>query len=208
MIVFSVAPPTSRSMFARTVGCPTLSLNEILAITETAHAHGIPVTAHVDTARDVQRALEGGVDDLAHPSGTTLSNTLIEQLVAADIAMVSTLAVFGASPIPSNNLWRFAEAGGTIALGNDAGYLTGVRVGAPIEEIRALYSAGFSPMQIITFATINAAEVCRLSDRIGSLELGKQADVLVVEGDPLADVETLASTLLVIHRGSVIVDNR
>jgi len=103
------------------------------------------------------------------------------------------------------NARRSSAAGGTLALGNDAGYLYGLIVGMPMNEIRALEAVGFTPMEIITSATVNAAAVCRLSDL---LEEGKQADVLVVDGDPLMDLEVLTAPLLVIHRGTVIVDNR
>jgi len=194
--------------------CVSLSLAEVQAITETAHAHGIPVTAHVETAEDAQRALDGGVDDLAHvPGNTWMSNALIENLVSKGVSMVSTLAPSyihepGVSPAMRDNLREFAQSGGLIAMGNDAGYLPGLTVGMPMDEIRALHEVGFSPMEIVTFATANAAEVCRLSDRLGTLEPGKQADILVVNGNPLADLEVLTSTVLVIHRGTIIVDHR
>jgi len=194
--------------------CVSLSLAEVQAITETAHAQGIPVTAHVETAEDAQRALDGGVDDLAHvPGNTWMSDTLIESLVSEGVSMVSTLAPSyihdpGVSPPMRDNLRQFAQAGGLIAMGSDAGYLPGLTVGMPMDEIRALHEAGFSPMQIITFATANAAAVCRLSDTLGTLEPGKQADILVVNGDPVADLEALTSTVLVIHRGTIITDRR
>jgi hypothetical protein len=78
----------------------------------------------------------------------------------------------------------------------------------PVAIEERIDEVGFSPMQIIPFVTANAAAVCRLSDTLGTLEPGKQADILVVNGDPLADLEALTSTVLVIHRGTIIVDHR
>ena len=194
--------------FAIDSQCDTLSLAEVMAITETAHAHGLPVTAHVGSAADAELALAGGVDDLAHTPWDRMSDDLIVRLVDRGVPIVSTLAVSHPSPEAAGNLYRFAQAGGTVAFGNDGGYLRGLTVGMPIEEVRALSDAGFSALEIIVAATKNAAEVCRLSDVVGTLEAGKQADILVVDGNPLEDLETLTSRVVVMHRGTVIVDRR
>ncbi len=190
--------------------CPTLSLDEIIAISETAHAHAISVTAHVESAADAERALEGGVDDLSHTPMTRMSDELIARLVDRGVIMVSTLAVAAshASAAP-DNLYRFAQAGGVVALGNDSGYMSGLIVGMPRNEIRALRDAGFSAMDIIVAATRNSAKVCQLLGVVGTLEPGKHADILIVNGNPLEDLETLTSgVLFVMHLGAVIVDRR
>lgn len=158
----------------------------------------------LNLAEDARRALEGGVDDLDHILQSSMSDDLIEQLVSAGTAIVSTLAVIGSPEGAADNLQRSAQAGGLIALGNDAGYLQGVILGMPKNEVRALRDAGFSPVEILKMATLNAAKVCRLSDRVGSLEVRKQADILAVNGDPLMDLEVLNETLFVIHQGTVI----
>jgi imidazolonepropionase-like amidohydrolase len=101
-------------------------------------------------------------------------------------------------------LRRFVEAGGKVALGNDAGFLQGVIIGMPMNEIEQLHDAGLTPMQIIVAATRNAAEVCRVGETLGTLEVGKQADVLVVKGDPLQDLAVLRDVQLVIHKGTII----
>ena len=63
-----------------------------------------------------------------------------------------------------------------------------------------------TPMQIISAGTQNAAHVCNLDHELGTLEAGKIADVLVVDGDPLEDIHALAKVRIVIHNGSVIRD--
>ena len=181
---------------------PSLSPKEAAAIVEAAHARGVPVSAHATTAKDLERALDAGVDDVAHIATDRVSDKLIRRMVAANTSWVPTLAVLegrGAS-----NLQRFLRAGGRVSLGNDAGYLDAVLVGLPANELAALEAAGMSRMEIIAAATRNAAAVCRLQDQLGTLEAGKIADVLVVAGDPLRDLDALKDVLIVVHQGIVI----
>jgi imidazolonepropionase-like amidohydrolase len=103
------------------------------------------------------------------------------------------------------NLRRFLAGGGKVALGTDfAGYGAEFDLGMPMLEIEAMLESGMTPMQIIVAATQNGAHVCNLNDEIGTLEEGKAADILVVDGDPLSDIQALARTLIVIHDGVVI----
>jgi imidazolonepropionase-like amidohydrolase len=76
----------------------------------------------------------------------------------------------------------------------------------PVTEIDLMQQAGMTPMQIIVAATRNAATVCNLGDELGTLQAGKIADVLVVNGDPLEDMQALTRVRLVIHNGQVIRD--
>jgi imidazolonepropionase-like amidohydrolase len=181
---------------------PSLSLEEAAAIVETAHERGIPVTAHATTAKDLGRALEAGVDDVAHIAVDRVSNKVIRRMVEADISWVPTF-----EPLENrgqDNLSRFIKAGGRVALGNDGGYLPGIEVGMPLREIQAMHEAGMTSMQIIVAATRDAAYVCRRADLLGTLEVGKAADILVVKGDPLRDLQVLQDAQLVIHDGVII----
>jgi enamidase len=183
-------------------GAPSLSPEEAAAIVETAHARDIPVTAHATTATDLKRAFDAGVDDVAHIATNRVSDRLIRRMVTADVSWVPTLAILQGRG--AGNLRRFLNAGGRVALGNDAGYLDGVEIGLPVHEIERLEEAGMTPMQIIVATTRNAAYVCRLEEQLGILEAGKIADVLVVRGDPLHDMEALKDVLLVVHQGVII----
>ena len=181
---------------------PTLSPEESAAIVQTAHERDIPVTAHATNPRELQRALDAGVDDVAHISGDPVSDRTIRRMVSANVYWVPTLeALHGEG---GDNLRRFVEAGGQVALGTDAGYLAGLEIGMPLDEIALMEEAGMTPMQVIVAATRNGAHVCRLERQLGTLEIGKLADVLVVDGDPLQDLETLANVRLVIHGGVII----
>jgi imidazolonepropionase-like amidohydrolase len=181
---------------------PSLSAEEAAAIVDIAHKRGIPVTAHATTAKDLRRGLEAGVDDIAHIAVDRVPNSVIRHMVEMDISWVPTF-----EPLENrgqDNLRRFVEAGGRVALGNDSEYLPGIEVGMPMREIQAMHEAGMTPMQIIVAATRDAAYVCRRADVLGTLTVGKMADILVVNGDPLRNLDALRDPQLVIHDGVII----
>jgi len=104
-----------------------------------------------------------------------------------------------------DNLRRYAAAGGQVALGTDyAGYTTPFQLGMPIKEMEWMLEAGMLPMQVIVAGTENAALVCNMGKDLGTLAVGKIADVLVVGGDPLQDIHALSDVRWVIHNGIVI----
>jgi imidazolonepropionase-like amidohydrolase len=186
----------------------TLSDESQKTIVETAHSRGVWVSAHVSRSVHVEQALEAGVDDLAHMVHDALPDALIQRVVEQDLYWVPTLELWtgvGWGELPLENLTRFAAAGGQVALGTDyAGYSIPFDLGLPVIEIEAYQAAGMSPMQILVAATQNAAIVCNLRTELGTLERGKLADVLVVEGDPARDILALQNVRLVIKDGVII----
>lgn len=186
-------------------GYPTLSLATATAIVETAHQFNVPVTVHITTLDDLKVALAAGVDDIAHivPS-PVVSPDVLEQMIAEDVYWVPTLEPFGGHG--EGNLGRFVAVGGKVALGNDSGLLPGIEIGMPMREIEMMADAGMSPMQIIVAATQNAAHVCNRGESLGTIEAGKTADILVVNGDPLDNLQALKDVRLVIHHGVIIRD--
>ncbi len=185
---------------------PTLSDEEAAAIVETAHERGVPVTVHATSAADLKRALDAGVDDIAHIATDRVSDELIQRMIQMDVSWVPTFEAIEGQGL--DNLRRFVSAGGRVALGNDSGYLERLEMGMPAREMQWMQKAAMTPMQIILSATRDAAYVCRRASTIGTLELGKFADVLVVNGDPLQDLEALTRVRLVIHSGVIIRDER
>jgi imidazolonepropionase-like amidohydrolase len=183
---------------------PSLSPEEAAAIVETAHERGIPVTVHATHLVDLQRALDAGVDDVAHIVVDHVPDEVIQRMVQTGVSWSPTLDALDGQG--SDNLRRFVEAGGIVALSNDAGYLQGLEIGMPMREIELMRAAGMTPMQIVVAATRDAAHVCRRADRLGTLETGKLADVLVVDGDPLADLQALTHVRLVVLGGVIIRD--
>jgi imidazolonepropionase-like amidohydrolase len=187
-----------------TGGWPTLSGAEVKAIVETAHARGIPVTAHITFAKYLRVALDAGLDDCGHSIFDPLSDAEIGQMVQSRVALVPTLTAQGKGGYSVSNLRRFVEAGGVVSMGNDGGYMAGLEVGMPISELEAMRDAGMTPMQVIVASTKDAAEVCRLGRILGTVEFGKEADILVVRANPLENLRGLLEVELVIHGGAVI----
>jgi len=188
---------------------PILSPEEAAAIVQAAHARGARVSAHVLRTEDLARGLDAGADDIAHMVEDRVSDALIGRMVATGTYWVPTLELWQRVELPSKrpvtNLGRFVAAGGQVALGTDyAGYAATFDLGMPVTEIGLMAEAGMTPMQIIVAATKNAAIVCGLGRELGTLEPGKLADVLVVDGDPLADLHALTQPRLVLRDGVII----
>ncbi|MEJ2559996.1 MAG: amidohydrolase family protein [Anaerolineae bacterium] len=188
---------------------PVLSAQEAATVVKVAHERGTMVSAHVTAAQDLGLALDAGVDDIAHMVTNNLSHQLIEGMLKNDVYWVPTLELWkgvgGLDRQAVANLRKFVEAGGKVALGTDyAGYSSEFDLGMPITEMELMGEAGMTPMQIILAGTQNAAHVCNLDRELGTLETGKIADVLVVDGNPLEDIHALTDARIVIHNGVVI----
>jgi imidazolonepropionase-like amidohydrolase len=189
---------------------PILSPAEAAAAVAAAHAAGIPVSAHITTSPDVPRALDAGVDDLAHMVVDSPAAALLARVVREGVVWVPTLELwqvvgYGHEPRAVANLTRFLAAGGSVALGTDyGGYDAPFQLGMPVIEMELMQQAGMSPMQIIVAATRTAALVCNRLTDLGTVEVGKIADIAVVSGDPLQDIHAMADVRLVMRSGIVI----
>jgi imidazolonepropionase-like amidohydrolase len=188
-----------------------LSEEAARAIVEIAHRHGKKVSAHVSLSRDIKKAIDVGADDLAHMVIDKLPDDLINEIVEADIYWTPTLEMWQGVlskeylAISLDNLNRFSKAGGKVALGSDyGGTYADFDLGMPMKEIQLMHQAGMSPSDIIVSATKNAAEVCGLGNELGTLQKGKIADILVIDGNPLEDLANLTKVRLVIKSGVII----
>jgi imidazolonepropionase-like amidohydrolase len=196
--------------FGRTI--PTLDAAQATTVVEQAHTRGLPVSAHITTSRDLGRALDAGIDDIAHMVVDTLSTTLARRIADAGIVWVPTLELwwgvgYNHEPIAIANLARFVAAGGTVALGTDFdGYSSPFQLGMPTREIADMRAAGMPMMDVIVAATRNAARVCNLGTELGTVEAGKLADLLAVDGDPLTDPTALERVRTVVRSGTIIRD--
>ena len=200
------------SGYAGVTNLPNFSAEELSAIVEAAHTRGRLVTAHITEVKFLEPLLEAGVDDLAHIPNDFVLDSLIKQLVKQDVYVVPTLTVFeayGGLKGSSYNLGKFVKAGVKIALGNDYTFVPQnsfdrFDLGMPMHEITRMSEAGMTSMQIIVAATLNAAHVCGLEAELGTLDVGKLADILIVNGDPLNDLSALTQVKMVIHSGEII----
>jgi imidazolonepropionase-like amidohydrolase len=198
-------------------GWPELSDAEIRAITDAAHARGARVTAHVDRAAGLLRAVEQGIDDAAHMPRDRMPDDLITLMVDRFVALVPTIDVYenlaeerGSAaewrqttlPVMQDNLRRFVAAGGILALGDDYGNPR-VALGMPLDEIEQWINAGLTPLQVIMAASRGGAIVCGLDAGLSVIAPGMAADILVVDGDLRADYRALGRPVLVIRSGVV-----
>jgi imidazolonepropionase-like amidohydrolase len=195
--------------YAGASGLPKLTDAEIAAIVEAAHERGAKVSGHVTRAEYLAQMVAAGVDDIAHVPYDPVPEEAWGEMVSRKIALTPTFTVyrnFGAPvSICVENLRAFVQLGGIVALGSDYGGGPGTfELGIPMYEIEMMSQAGMTPMQIIVASTRQAAWVAGIEDQVGTLEPGKAADVLVVDGDPLTDLQALSHIRLVIHAGVII----
>ncbi|UCE19664.1 MAG: amidohydrolase family protein [Gemmatimonadota bacterium] len=193
---------------------PMLSMEEITRVVDTAHSRGKLVTAHISRSHQLDMAIQGGVDDVNHMVINYVPDELITSMIEDDMYWVPTLELWdGVSQmynlnwdtVAKNNLRRFVQAGGKVALGTDYdGYTTPFDLGMPITEIQLMTEAGMTPIQIIVAGTKHAAHVCDLEDELGTIGPCKIADILIVNGNPLEDLEYLLDVRIVIHNGEII----
>ena len=201
-----------------------LSADEIAAAVEIASGWGTYVLAHAHTSPAVDRAIENGVRSIEH--GSMLEPATAARMAALGTFMVPTLQTidelvadpdrFGLTPAKQARAASILEAMGTsVATAREAGVAigSGSDVIGPDQRHRGreivLKAAIIGAEAAIISATRTNAELFRMSDRIGTVEAGKDADLILVAGDPLDHVELLADPTcipLVIKGGEVVKD--
>ena len=190
-------------------GATGFSPDEIAALVYEARAAGKTVMAHAQASQGIKNAVLGGIHSIEH--GIFLDEEVIEEMKRRGTFLVPTLvaplwvvrrAEKDPSSVPPYALrkardvmadhqasFRLAvERGVRIAMGTDTG--VGPH-GTNAEELERMVEGGMTPMQAIVATTRTAAECARVAHLTGTLELGKRADLLGVEGDPLADIRIL-----------------
>ncbi len=195
------------------------SPEEMRAIVATAHGLGRKVAAHAHSAIAIRDAAEAGVDSIEHGSfidadgiramkqhGTYLVPTLylmdwfMENYPKMELTedMIEKARVV--MPAARQNVARAFREGVRVAFGTDAAvYPHGLNA----HEFPVMVKLGLTPLQAIQAATMNAADLLGWPDRVGTLEPGKLADLIAVEGDPLADPSVLENVKFVMKGGVV-----
>ena len=192
-----------------------LPAETLAAMTKAAHAAGKRVIAHLTHSYNLQLALDAQVDELAHMVVEPLSDQQLAAVVQRGIYWTPTLELWhgvgSLYPVDYEtqaieNLRRFHRAGGRVVLGTDfGGFMTPFDGAMPMIEFRLMRKAGMSNDAILRASTQTAAEAIGLGDELGSLSVGKQADLLVMAGNPLVDLTALQHPLWVFHHGLVVV---
>jgi imidazolonepropionase-like amidohydrolase len=185
---------------------------EAKAIVDEAHRIGKKVAAHAIGSDGIAAALRAGVDTIEHGDG--LTEALMDEMARRGIYWVPTITV-GVYVAPGRNgNWpkmadlqreNFPKAvrkGVKIALGTDAGGFDWKLLNEA-KEFEYYVQYGMTPMQAIRTGTSTAAELLGWSDKLGTIEAGKWADIVAVSGDPLKDIKELESVKFVMKGGTV-----
>lgn len=209
----------------------SFTFEELEALVEESHAFGLKVATHSHTAESVKLALRAGADTIEH--GIYLDDEAIALLVESGAVLIPTMSAhsdrgvnhrrkagsppevirkFESIQASGHESFRRAhEAGVTIAMGTDTGRGLREYFGKNAYELGQMVEGGMSPMAAIVAATKHAALALGQQDNLGTLEPGKLADLLVVDGDPLADIAVLEDTAkiqLILKGGAAVVDRR
>jgi imidazolonepropionase-like amidohydrolase len=195
--------------------------DEAAAIVQTAHLYGKKVAVHAHGADGINVALRAGADSIEH--GTLLDEAGIKLFLKTRAYYVPTLSTVNgykariaadpnayAPAVRAKIDWRISITGKALA----AAYPRGVRIafgtdagvsmhGRNADEFELMVQFGMSPMAAIQAATVNAADLLGVSDQVGTLEPGKQADIIAVDGDPTQDVTVLKRVGFVMKGGRI-----
>jgi imidazolonepropionase-like amidohydrolase len=201
-------------------GTEQYSPAEMTALVEEAHRQGRKVAAHAHGAQAIIDAAKAGVDSIEH--GSLIDEEGIRTMkehgtyLVADIYNDDFILGLGkqygftdemlekermVGQQQREGFRKAAQAGVKIAFGTDAGVYPH---GGNAKQFAYMVKYGLTPMQAIQSATVNAADLLGWSDQVGSLEPGRFADLIAVEGDPLKDVSTLEHVKFVMKGGQVI----
>jgi len=194
-----------------------------IAVLETALDGGVDVLEHVPLPQPMgyggKRMAEGyDVDEYSLYLDRQMARleSLIPRMVDEGVVLVPTLSKLETSlresPFPKplqsevfryadETVRRFHDLGGVVALGTDTIVDWGNQVGMPVREMALLLGAGLSQLEVIEVGTRFAAMVCGKEAELGTLEAGKHADLIVVEGDPLEDVSVFNNVSKVVIGG-------
>lgn len=197
------------------VSQPTLTVEELRAIVDEVHGWGRKVACHSYNGIGLKRALDGGCDSIEH--GLEITDDEIAQMLKQGTWYVPTLAVYYGdldppdTPAGKRDRARIAahgvsfrkalKAGVKMAFGTDVG---GFPWSEPIaQEFAREVEFGMTPMQAIQSATTKGAELLGMSGKIGVIAPGAYADLMAVDGDPLADVGALGKAVFVMKGGAI-----
>ncbi|MHB8607864.1 MAG: metal-dependent hydrolase family protein [Candidatus Acidiferrales bacterium] len=194
-----------------------VSLEELRVIVQQAHMAHVKVAAHAENIRSIRSSLEAGVDSIEH--GSELDQAAADFMKSHGVVMVPTVFVVMES-VDNGVKMHFPEyvitkvnalakthfpsfqlalhSGVTIAAGSDHSYAPGT--GTVRDEMMAEVKYGMTPQQALISGTKTSAELLGL-EQLGTIETGKEGDLVAVEGDPLSNIHALEKVRAVLFQG-------
>lgn len=205
---------------ARDGSGPQFTDDELKAIIETARDYGMHTAAHAHGAEGMKRAVLAGITTIEH--GTNMTEEIMDLMIKMGTYYVPTISAgkfvaekarepgyFHPLVVPKaleigpriqSTFGKAYKRGVKIAFGTDSGVSPH---GANAKEFGFMVEAGMPPLEAIRAATLTNATILGMSDRIGSIEPGKKADIIAVSGNPLIDVRVLESVVFVMKDGRI-----
>jgi imidazolonepropionase-like amidohydrolase len=203
-----------------------LSKEEMQAAVEEVHKVGKKASAHAQGTRGIKNAIQAGIDSIEH--GFYLDEEAVAQMLANNVILVPTLSIYKAGEraieagIPHDIVDEYLaaarsshfagvqmarEAGVLVAAGTDAGTPFNTH-GGNMSELEKLVEAAYSTMEAVVAATGNAAQALGVAEELGTIEQGKLADLVLVEGNPLNDIAILQQEnhILKVMKGGIFFD--
>lgn len=202
---------------------PQFKMDELRGIIETANEYGLVTAAHAHGDEGMRRAVEAGISSIEH--GTFMSQETMDLMIQKGTYLIPTISAgkfvvekakipgfFPAVVVPKalevgpkiqETFGAAYQRGVKIAFGTDAGVFPHGENG---KEFGYMVEAGMPAMAAIKSATIAAAQLLRIDDQYGSLESGKMADIVAVDGNPLANITVLEKVAFVMKGGVVYKD--
>jgi imidazolonepropionase-like amidohydrolase len=202
------------------VDSPQLTQAELDALVDESHALKRKTAAHAHGAEGAKRAIRAGIDSIEH--GTFLDPEALSLMKARGTYLVATLMApkgvleriqrggnlppqiiekaQAATAQIETTFRRAVQAGVRVALGTDAGVYPH---GRNAEEFALMVKNGLKPAEALRAGTANAADLLGISDKLGTLEKGKLADIVAVPGDPIADIRATEKVFFVMKEGVV-----
>lgn len=195
---------------------PTFSIEELARIVETAKSAGRPVVAHASTEEGMRRAVMAGVETIEHGDGGTPA--VFRLMAQRRVALCPTIAagdalsryagwVPGRGPDPARITAKKASiraalaARVTLCAGGDAGVFAH---GENVRELELMVEYGVPALMVLRAVTSVNAQLFHLEDRVGKVAPGLLADLIAVEGDPVADISALRQVRFVMKGGVIV----
>ncbi|HXN64862.1 MAG TPA: amidohydrolase family protein [Candidatus Acidoferrales bacterium] len=198
-----------------------VSPEELRVIVEQAHMDHLKVAAHAENLMTILAALHAGVDSIEH--GSELNAETIDYMKSHHVTLVPTVYIVDnlmqngeKMRMPSYVLKKANEVGVKqlasyklalqsgvyIAAGSDQSYEPGQGTGR--DEVMSEVKFGMSPQQALVTATKHGAELLGIDDLLGTVAVGKEGDLVAVEGDPYSDIRVLENVRAVVYQGRTI----
>lgn len=198
---------------------PRLSFDVLEAIADEAHQQNLRLMVHTGSLDEAKDSVKAGADSIEHgllPGGDSndFDDELVKMMLDRRTYFVPTLAIAWAykETYPEvfvnlkNAVKKLHDAGVPIAAGTDSG-TPGVVIGKGLhKELELLVEAGLDPMEAIIAGTRNAADNLGKGNELGTIENGKLADMIVISGDPLKEIERTRDIKMVMINGMIAVN--